>query len=87
MKNVINSVRSSFISVKDFIAKRLQNLLCVHNLSFSGFLIKLQFQSEKAITIENKTEHAVQSYAAGKTTLKVMLRMKILNNKSFIAEY
>ena len=36
---------------------------------------------------KNKTEHAVQSYAAGKTTLEVMLRMKILSNKSVIAEY
>ena len=36
---------------------------------------------------KNKTEHAVQSYAAGKTTLEVMLRMKILSNEKGISEY
>ena len=36
---------------------------------------------------DNKTEHAVQSHAAGKTTLEVMLTMKILSNKSVIADY
>ena len=37
--------------------------------------------------IKNKTEHAVQSYAAGKTTLEAMLSIKILSNESSIAEY
>ena len=41
----------------------------------------------KLILYSNKTEHAVQSYTADKTTLEVKLRMKILNGKSFIAEY
>ena len=39
------------------------------------------------ISKNNKTENAVQSYAARKTTLEVVLRMKILSNKSVIAEY
>ena len=38
-------------------------------------------------TVSNKTEHAVQSYTAGKTTLEVMLRMIILSNKTVTAEF
>ena len=39
------------------------------------------------ISKKNKTEHAVQSYAARKTTLEVVLRIKILSNKSDIAQH
>ena len=54
-------------------------------------VLPLQFVSTGLVPfwklVRNKTEHAVQSYAADKNTLELMLKMKILSNKSVIAEY
>ena len=79
------------ISILDLLL--LLSLCSMRNAKMVPSFCMVQLFAMKKITrlfghqSKNKTEHAVQSYAAGKTTLEVMLRMKILSNKSVIAEY
>ena len=76
------------LSKDDFLSKKLNRFLSndiwkIQTLSFSIFGTSDILEN----IFLNKTEYAVQSYAAGKTTLEAMLRMKILSNESGITEY